>query len=255
MMRPQPRSRMPGASAWTRKNGAERCRSIWRRQVSGVTSSNGWRRLTPAALTRMSTCPSRSRACAALAAMAAGSARSAERVRASMPRAASRAAAPSSSGWRRASSSTRAPARPSAVAMASPRPELPPVTSAVLPARPNISGTGDDAGATGRPGGFMAWLPSAAAMEYRSRCDAARRGACPFRQCHPYVLQGMRCLYTVASHHARTCGHPAACRDIPWMLRNGSGRHFPSWKLRVSHRYMHAGLHDQPVAPGMPGMP
>ncbi len=112
MMRPQPRAFMAGASACVRKNGALRCKWICVSQLAGVTSANGSRKFTPAALTRMSTGPiaSASRAASCTAAGVRQIARHGV-----VPECRERAAAQRpirQLSARRAMSTTRAPARP-----------------------------------------------------------------------------------------------------------------------------------------------
>ena len=109
---------------------------MWRSKASAVTLGKGWRRLMPAALTRMSivTC----RACQrrrSTAVDTGGIREIADDLAPRSPSACKRLAALGELALRRAVDDTRAPARPSARAIARPMPELPPVTSAVRPVR------------------------------------------------------------------------------------------------------------------------
>ena len=133
MIRPQPRSAMPGPNRWPSRNGAVRLTAIVASQSSTVSDPSGGRRLIPAQFTRMSGGPNASSAPEAARATSARSARSALTHAASAPPARSDAAASSSRSASRATSTTRAPARASAAAIPAPIPEDPPVTTATRP--------------------------------------------------------------------------------------------------------------------------
>ena len=129
-MRPNARAFMPGASTCVSLNGAARLSARVKSQSASRTSMNGWRRLTPAALTRMSTPPLSFSTRPAASRSCATSVRSAATAAATSPSDRNDATVASSSRSRRATSHTAAPARARARAIASPSPELPPVTSA-----------------------------------------------------------------------------------------------------------------------------
>ncbi len=135
MIRPQPRAAMDGPNRWPSRNGAVRFTASSSSHWPSASSPSGGRRLTPAALTRMSGSPNTAAARSAASLAAARPARSpgtqAARPPADWMAAAARASGPS----RRASSTTAAPARASEQAIAWPIPELPPVTRATRPSR------------------------------------------------------------------------------------------------------------------------
>ena len=150
MIRPQPRAAIAGPNRWPSRNGAVRLTAMVRSQSSTLSDGSGGRRLTPAQLTRMSGAPNAAAASSAARATAArdGQVRADPGHPSRPPRAARPPPPPAAP--RPARPAPPAP-RPSASAraIASPIPELPPVTTATRPASENSSSryavTGRDA--------------------------------------------------------------------------------------------------------------
>ena len=131
---PSPRSIMPGASPIVSRTGPKKLIAIslsksWKRSNVPVSDRRIER---PALLTRMSTPPAASTS-AISPSMAVMSDRSQTEMRACPPASAISAATRCSSSRRRATSHTSAPRSASALAVASPMPDEPPVTSTRLP--------------------------------------------------------------------------------------------------------------------------
>ncbi len=141
MIRPQPREAIEGPNRWPSRNGAVRLTAMVRSQSSTLSDGSGGRRLMPAQLTRMSGGPKSPSASSAARETSAREARSALTHAASPPAARIPSAAQPRRSGSRATSTTRAPARASAVAIPAPIPELPPVTTATRPASENSSST------------------------------------------------------------------------------------------------------------------
>src|SRR5579872_6926862 len=137
MIRPQPRSAMPGPKRCPSRNGAVRFTAIVTSQSASDSDASGGRRLTPAQFTRMSGSPNNPAASSAIDRTDSRTARSPCTQLTVHPSADMRPAVLASVAAVRATSTTRAPARPSAPAIAAPMPELPPVTTATLPSSEN----------------------------------------------------------------------------------------------------------------------
>ena len=110
-------------------------------QTSSPSSPMGGRRLIPAQLTRMSGSPKAATAPSAAARTPSAVPRSALTQAVRHPAASNSSMVAFSSLSRRATTTTRAPARASAPVTARPIPELPPVTTATRPASENRSET------------------------------------------------------------------------------------------------------------------
>src|SRR5271169_2056772 len=136
MILPRRRAFMPGMTARATKNGPSRLAAISARQSSVAKVSSGPRWLTAALLTRISRGASRSSAAIAAATAAAWVTSNAATATEWPSRASVAAAASSLARWRPLMT-TWAPAWARPRAMASPRPDPPPVTSAWRPVRSN----------------------------------------------------------------------------------------------------------------------
>src|SRR5580693_7685976 len=139
MIRPQPRAAISGPNRWPSRNGAVRLTATIMSQCSSDSAGSGGRRLTPAQLTRMSGSPNAAAAADAPRRTSARSARSALTHAAAQPASRSDLQVAESLVGSRATITTRAPASASPEAIASPIPELPPVTTATRPSSENNS--------------------------------------------------------------------------------------------------------------------
>lgn len=137
MIRPQPRPAIPGPNRCPSRNGAVRFTAIVASHSASDIDPSGGRRLIPAQFTRMSGSPNNPAALSAIHRTESRAARSPATQPATHPSADMRSAVPASVAAVLATSTTRAPARPSAPAIAAPMPELPPVTTATLPSSEN----------------------------------------------------------------------------------------------------------------------
>lgn len=139
MIRPKPRSAMPGPNRCPSRKGASRFTAMVVSHTSVSSSLIGGRRFTPAQLTRMSGSPKIPAASSAAVRTPARSPRSALTQAARQPSAASSSTVLTSFAPSRATTTTRAPARASAPAIARPMPELPPVTTATRSSSANMA--------------------------------------------------------------------------------------------------------------------
>jgi hypothetical protein len=139
MMRPQPRAAICGPNRCPSRNGAVRLTATSRSQCSSDSVPSGGRRFTPAQLTRMSGSPNAAAAADEARRTSVRSDKSALTQAAAQPAAHSEAEAADNRVGSRATRTTRAPANARADAMASPIPELPPVTTATRPSSENNS--------------------------------------------------------------------------------------------------------------------
>ena len=139
MIRPQPRAAISGPNRWPSRNGAVTLTAIIRSQCSSDSDPSGGLRFTPAQLTRMSGSPKAAAAADAPGAPRPGRHRSALTQATSQPASRSDLQVADSRVGSRATITTRAPANASAEAIASPIPELPPVTTATRPSSENSS--------------------------------------------------------------------------------------------------------------------
>src|SRR5579863_6729200 len=139
MIRPQPRAAIAGPKRCPSRNGAVRLTAIMRSQCSSDREPSSGRRLTPAQLTRMSGSPNEAAAADAPRRTSARSERSALTQAAAQPASRSVLQVADSLVGSRATSTTCAPANASPEAIASPIPELPPVTTATRPSSENNS--------------------------------------------------------------------------------------------------------------------
>src|ERR1700733_8084491 len=139
MIRPQPLSAIAGPNRCPSRNGAFRLTATIRSQCSSDSDSSGGRRFTPAQLTRMSGSPNEAAAADALRRTSARSDRSALTHAAAQPASRNDLQVADSLVGSRATITTCAPASASAEAIASPIPELPPVTTATRPSSENNS--------------------------------------------------------------------------------------------------------------------
>ena len=139
MIRPQPRAAIAGPNRCPSRNGAVRFTATIRSQCSSDREPSGGRRFTPAQLTRMSGSPNAAAAADAPRRTSARSERSALTQAAAQPASRSDLQVAESLVGSRATITTCAPASASAEAIASPIPELPPVTTATRPSSENNS--------------------------------------------------------------------------------------------------------------------
>jgi hypothetical protein len=139
MIRPQPRAAICGPNRCPSRNGAVRLTATIRSQCSSDSEASGGRRLTPAQLTRMSGSPNAAVAADAALRTSARSDRSALTHAAEHPASHNEVAVADRRVGSRATSTTLAPASARADAIASPIPELPPVTTATRPSSENNS--------------------------------------------------------------------------------------------------------------------
>src|ERR1700722_3086732 len=139
MIRPQPRAAISGPNRWPSTNGAVTLTASIRSQCSSDSDASGGLRLTPAQLTRMSGSPKAAAAADAPRRTSARSDRSALTQATEHPASRSDVLAADSRVGSREMITTSAPANASAEAIASPMPELPPVTTATRPSSENNS--------------------------------------------------------------------------------------------------------------------
>src|SRR6267154_6314278 len=145
MITPLLRCRIERSTARQQRNTARRSVPSTKSQSASVVSRNGFSRITPALLTRMSIGPSASSVLLTRRSTPTAWLTSASTSIALEPAAAisptSCRASPARPRWLTA---TRAPARANAIAIARPIPLAAPVTSAVLPSSPGISDSGEE---------------------------------------------------------------------------------------------------------------
>src|SRR5438105_86708 len=133
------RATRSATTACMRKNGAFRLTAMCASNSSGVVSSRVPRLVSPAALTRLSTRPNPATAAVTLARACSTSPTSARMNSALAPHAVSSAASASPGSRRRPVTATRAPSRAAALAIAAPRPEVPPLIRTTRSGRRGIT--------------------------------------------------------------------------------------------------------------------